>query len=54
MKTSAEPRSSMSLIQVSDLTFSYDGSYDDIFKDVSFQIDTDWKLGLCGRNGYRS
>ena len=41
----------MSLINISHLTFSYDGSYDDIFTDVSFQIDTDWKLGFCGRNG---
>ena len=41
----------MSQISVNHLTFYYDGSYDDIFKDVSFQIDTDWKLGLTGRNG---
>ncbi len=41
----------MSLISVKNLTFSYDGSYDNIFEDVSFQIDTDWKLGFCGRNG---
>jgi len=41
----------MSLINISNLTFSYDGSYGDIFTDVSFQIDTDWKLGFCGRNG---
>jgi len=41
----------MSLINISELTFSYDGSYDDIFTYVSFQIDTDWKLGFCGRNG---
>ena len=41
----------MSLINVSNLTFSYEGSYDNIFTDVSFQIDTDWKLGFCGRNG---
>ena len=41
----------MSLIQVKDLTFSYDGSYDLIFEEASFQIDTDWKLGLVGRNG---
>ncbi len=41
----------MSLIQVSHLTFCYDGSHDDIFTDVSFQIDTDWKLGFTGRNG---
>ncbi len=41
----------MSLINVTNLTFAYEGSYDDIFKDVSFQIDTDWKLGFTGRNG---
>ena len=41
----------MSQISISNLTFSYEGSYDDIFTDVSFQIDTDWKLGFCGRNG---
>ena len=41
----------MSLINVSHLTFAYDGSYDDVFTDVSFQINTDWKLGFCGRNG---
>ena len=41
----------MSTIQISNLTFSYDGSYDIIFEDVSFQIDTKWKLGFCGRNG---
>lgn len=41
----------MSLISVNNLTFSYDGSYNNIFEDVSFNIDTDWKLGLIGRNG---
>ena len=41
----------MSLIQVSDLTFAYEGSYDNIFENVSFSIDTDWKLGFIGRNG---
>ena len=41
----------MSLIQVSHLTFAYDCSYDHVFEDLSFQIDTDWKLGLTGRNG---
>lgn len=41
----------MSLINVANLTFSYDGSYDTIFEDVSFQLDTDWKLGFTGRNG---
>ncbi len=41
----------MAQIQVTDLTFSYDGSADDVLKDVTFSIDTDWKLGLIGRNG---
>lgn len=41
----------MSLINIVNLTFAYDGSYDNIFNDVSFQIDTDWKLGFIGRNG---
>ena len=41
----------MSLISINHLTFSYDTSYDNIFEDVSFQIDTDWRLGLTGRNG---
>lgn len=41
----------MSLINVTGLTFGYDGSYDDIFSNTSFRIDTDWKLGFCGRNG---
>ncbi len=41
----------MSLINVTNLTFAYEGSYDNIFENVSFQIDTDWKLGFIGRNG---
>ncbi|MFC4597739.1 ribosomal protection-like ABC-F family protein [Cohnella hongkongensis] len=41
----------MSLIHVKNLTFAYEGSYDPIFENVSFQIDTDWKLGFSGRNG---
>ena len=41
----------MSMIKVENLTFSYLSSYDNIFEDVSFQIDTDWKLGFVGRNG---
>ncbi|MDO4568691.1 MAG: ABC-F type ribosomal protection protein [Clostridia bacterium] len=41
----------MSLISVNNLTFSYPGSYDNIFENVSFQIDTQWKLGFLGRNG---
>ncbi|MBQ7670322.1 MAG: ABC-F family ATP-binding cassette domain-containing protein [Clostridia bacterium] len=41
----------MGQIKVMDLSFRYDGSYDDIFKDVSFTVDTDWRLGFIGRNG---
>lgn len=41
----------MSLIQINNLTFYYDGSYDTIFQEVTLQIDTNWKLGLLGRNG---
>jgi len=41
----------MSMIQVQNLTFSYPSSFDNIFENVSFQIDTDWKLGFIGRNG---
>lgn len=41
----------MSLINIQNLTFSYEGTYDNIFEDVSFQLDTDWKLGFTGRNG---
>ncbi len=41
----------MSLIQVNHLTFGYEGSFDNVFEDASFRLDTDWKLGLIGRNG---
>ena len=41
----------MSLIQVSNLTFAYEGSYEYIFENVSFRIDTNWRLGFTGRNG---
>lgn len=41
----------MSLINIANLTFAYEGSYNNIFEDVSFQIDTNWKLGFTGRNG---
>lgn len=41
----------MAQIRVTNLTFHYEGSFDDIFKTMSFSIDTNWKLGLVGRNG---
>ncbi|MBO5998856.1 MAG: ABC-F family ATP-binding cassette domain-containing protein [Lachnospiraceae bacterium] len=41
----------MAQIRVTDLTFAYEGSADNVLENVSFHIDTDWKLGLIGRNG---
>lgn len=41
----------MAQIQVTNLTFSYESSSDTIFDGMSFTLDTDWKLGLIGRNG---
>lgn len=39
----------MALIDISHLTFGFDAEA--IFDDVSVQLDTDWRLGLIGRNG---
>ena len=36
----------MAQINVTNLTFGYDGSFDYIFENVSFSVDTDWKLGF--------
>ncbi len=41
----------MSLISINNLTFGYEGSENNVFENVSFDIDTDWKIGLIGRNG---
>ena len=41
----------MSIIKITNLTFGYEGNYDNVFENVNFQIDTDWKLGFIGRNG---
>ena len=41
----------MARIKVENLSFSYPSSHDPIFENVSFEIDTDWKLGFVGRNG---
>lgn len=41
----------MSLINISNLTFAYDGTYDAVFNMVSLQLNTAWRLGLTGRNG---
>ncbi len=41
----------LSIISVKNLSFSYDDGYKEIFNDISFTIDSTWKLGLIGRNG---
>lgn len=41
----------MAQINVTNLTFYYEGSFDNVFENVSFSIDTNWKLGFIGRNG---
>ena len=41
----------MSQIRADHLTFSYEGSVESVFENATFTIDTDWKLGLIGRNG---
>lgn len=41
----------MTMIKVSNLTFSYPNHFENIFNQVNMQLDTDWKLGFIGRNG---
>ncbi len=41
----------MAQINVTGLTFGYEGSFDNVFENVSFMVDTNWKLGFIGRNG---
>ncbi|MFA6860153.1 MAG: ABC-F type ribosomal protection protein [Clostridia bacterium] len=39
------------IINIKNLTFSYDGSFFNIFNNVNLSLDTSWRLGLVGRNG---
>ena len=41
----------MAMILLSNLSFGYEGSYQSVFEDLSIALDTDWCLGLTGRNG---
>lgn len=41
----------MAQIAIKNLNFSYDGSPDVVFENATVNLDTDWKLGLIGRNG---
>ena len=41
----------MSLIKINNLSFSYEDSNEAIFKNISLDLDTTWRLALIGRNG---
>ena len=41
----------MAQINIQNLTFGYDGASKNVFENASFSFDTNWKIGLIGRNG---
>lgn len=41
----------MSSINLNSVTFYYKDSVDKVFEDLTLNIDTNWRLGLIGRNG---
>ena len=41
----------LSVVNIQNLTFCYDNSFNGVFKNLSFAIDSNWKLGFIGRNG---
>lgn len=41
----------MALIALNHVTFAHEGAPRPLFDDLSLRLDTDWKLGLIGRNG---
>ncbi len=41
----------MAFVNIQDLTFGYEGGVGNVFENLSFHFDTEWKLGLIGRNG---
>ncbi len=41
----------MSQITIQNLHFTYDGDHTPVFEGLNLQLDTNWKLGLVGRNG---
>lgn len=41
----------MSNINISNLSFKYPDSSDNIFNNLNLDLDSSWKLGLVGRNG---
>lgn len=41
----------MAMIVFRNLTFCYEGGTDNLFENLTLTLDTDWRLGLVGRNG---
>lgn len=41
----------MSIIDIKNLTFRYEGAGENVFENINLTISTAWKLGLAGRNG---
>ncbi len=41
----------MALIEIANLTFGYEGSYETVFENLGLRLDSGWRLGLVGRNG---
>lgn len=41
----------MAVIQVKNLSFTYEGSAEPVFSGLDFHMDSSWRLGLVGRNG---
>ncbi|MDY3817340.1 MAG: ATP-binding cassette domain-containing protein, partial [Candidatus Limiplasma sp.] len=38
-------------LSIRDVTFAYEGSYENVFDHLTVNLDTSWRLGLIGRNG---
>ena len=41
----------MAQINITNLTFAYDGNAENVFENINLSLDTTWKIGLIGRNG---
>lgn len=41
----------MSKISVKNLTFAYEDEYENVFENATFSMDSEWKVGIVGRNG---
>ncbi len=41
----------MSYIQLDHIAYTYPSGLAPVFEDLTLHLDTDWKLGIIGRNG---